>query len=749
MFIVPTTRRATAFLPHLCTFPLVRRLEYWPMMFQRTMVDTFFIPKSKMISIIMACIASLPGEHRRAGRPQWYVRLWHVFVMHGEGGEEHRQYPVEDVVCNEMWTREGHAWEAGGVGWSGVCDCQVLTWCPASERDGRKVRTRKGSTLVPPRCYVQKKIGAGVFRFRLAFGWEPPGVSPDSSIALLALCKWQSGANLIGSLEDTTRDSTAMAWHRLTSRRCELRLECTLLNGQVFGWKRRPSSAPAATAAAAAASNASSSSSSSDEWRGVLGNSVVALREDGPSTFYRCLNASSASSSTSASASVGDALRDLFQLHRPLEPLYATWSAADPAVCGRICPLLPGMRVMRQDPTECLFSFICSSNNNIARITQMLDKLRAAYGTVVHVDPVDGAQYHAFPSVDRLAACSEAELRALGFGYRAKYVRETARALEGKGGARWLEGLRRKDAAATRAALLEMCGVGPKVADCVALFALDKASCIPVDTHVWQIACRDLDPSLREAKSLTPKVYARVAGLFQDKYGPFAGWAHCVLFAAELPHFREMLPEDMLVTMAAARATEKALKQEVKKLRDARRVVKQEKQEEALRVKEEGGGGEEGGEGTDKACTGKAAEEEGGKTKVKKTKTKKVKKVKVEVQANTEGAAGKGKDGAGAAVATPARGGATAAGEGVPGKPAKKGKRAKRREKSELRAAASAAVVVKREPGTSGGGTSRYFEEFAYATGGCSSGSGGGSSERSGKGGCSSGSTSTKRQKTH
>ena len=120
LFIVPTTRRATAFLPHLCTFPLVRRLEYWPMMFQRTMVDTFFIPKSKMISIIMACIASLPGEHRRAGRPQWYVRLWHVFVMHGEGGEEHRQYPVEDVVCNEMWTREGHAWEAGGVGWSGV-----------------------------------------------------------------------------------------------------------------------------------------------------------------------------------------------------------------------------------------------------------------------------------------------------------------------------------------------------------------------------------------------------------------------------------------------------------------------------------------------------------------------------------------------------------------------------------------------------------------------------------------------------
>jgi len=47
---------------------------------------------------------------------------------------------------------------------------------------------------------------------------------------------------------------------------------------------------------------------------------------------------------------------------------------------------------------------------------------------------------------------------------------------------------------------------GSQVADCAALFSLDRSDIIPVDTHVWRIACRDLDPALTDAKSLTPAV---------------------------------------------------------------------------------------------------------------------------------------------------------------------------------------------------------------------------------------------------
>jgi len=62
-----------------------------------------------------------------------------------------------------------------------------------------------------------------------------------------------------------------------------------------------------------------------------------------------------------------------------------------------------------------------------------------------------------------------------------------------------------------------------KVTDCIAVFSLDKVGSIPVDTHVWQIACRDLDPSLKTAKSITPTMYNRVGNLLRDMFGHHAG----------------------------------------------------------------------------------------------------------------------------------------------------------------------------------------------------------------------------------
>ena len=67
-------------------------------------------------------------------------------------------------------------------------------------------------------------------------------------------------------------------------------------------------------------------------------------------------------------------IRDYFYLQVPLSPLYEEWSKAD-AKCQLLAQGYPGLRVLRQNPVECLFSFICSSNNNIARITLMIDRL--------------------------------------------------------------------------------------------------------------------------------------------------------------------------------------------------------------------------------------------------------------------------------------------------------------------------------------------------------------------------------------
>ena len=79
------------------------------------------------------------------------------------------------------------------------------------------------------------------------------------------------------------------------------------------------------------------------------------------------------------------------------------------------------------------------------------------------------------------------------------------------------------------------------------LLSLDQTGAIPVDTHVWEIACRDLDPTLKACGSLTPAVYERVGELFRTKYGAHAGWAHSLLFAAELPQYRSALPETLQV----------------------------------------------------------------------------------------------------------------------------------------------------------------------------------------------------------
>ena len=92
------------------------------------------------------------------------------------------------------------------------------------------------------------------------------------------------------------------------------------------------------------------------------------------------------------------------------------------------------------------------------------------------------------------------------------------------------------------------------MADCVALFSLAQAEAIPVDVHVWNIACRDYDASLQHVKSLTPSVYRQVGDIYRSRFVTKAGWAHSLLFVAELPSFRPILPADMIEEMDKVRS---------------------------------------------------------------------------------------------------------------------------------------------------------------------------------------------------
>lgn len=297
-----------------------------------------------------------------------------------------------------------------------------------------------------------------------------------------------------------------MMWRSLQVPPNELRCDVTLVCGQSFRWR----------------------SVGHSMWRGVLGSHVVTLRQTAQDVLYQSI----------PDANIDDALRDYFQLHVPLAPLFRRWSKADSRF-ARVAPAFTGLRVLRIDPVECLFSFLCSSANNITRITRMVESLCTRYGQ--KLTELDNVAYHRFPSAEVLTQVCEEELFALGFGYRARLVVRAAHALANLG-KQWLYHLREVPYEEAHQALVQLPGVGHKIADCVCLFSLDKPQAIPVDTHVWQIAQRDYLPDLR-GRSLTERVYWQVADFFRQRFGEYAGWAHNVLFAAELPAFRRRVTD--------------------------------------------------------------------------------------------------------------------------------------------------------------------------------------------------------------
>merc|ERR1712020_803402 len=191
--------------------------------------------------------------------------------------------------------------------------------------------------------------------------------------------------------------------------------------------------------------------------------------------------------------------------------------------------------------------------NNIQRISGMIENLCIRYGEkIASIDTGDRPNrntidYYTFPTLESLCDSSqigsngmdvEQTLRSLSFGYRAAYIAKTAKQITNAGGYEYLLNLRSLPYDKAKAELLKLTGIGPKVADCILLMSLDKPSSIPVDTHMFQIAAKNYLPHLRERKSVTDKVYAEISDHWRDLYGEYAGWAHSVLFSADLRHLQ-------------------------------------------------------------------------------------------------------------------------------------------------------------------------------------------------------------------
>lgn len=190
----------------------------------------------------------------------------------------------------------------------------------------------------------------------------------------------------------------------------------------------------------------------------------------------------------------------------------------------------PGLRVLRQDPVECLFSFMMSAAAPIFRIRRSMDQLCRRYGRPL--GEAGGHMMHAFPGVEILAEIPRSEYDVMGFGFRGGNICVAARQVQDYGGEDWLRGLRQASYADAKSALMTLRGVGEKIADCVCLFSLDKDEAVPVDVHIARIARRIFGEGLGSPS--TAAGYARFAGAFRDRFGPKAGWAQQYLYYAEI-----------------------------------------------------------------------------------------------------------------------------------------------------------------------------------------------------------------------
>lgn len=345
----------------------------------------------------------------------------------------------------------------------------------------------------------------------------------------------------------------------------ELNLDRTLLGGQSFRWRKQ---------------SLDGDCISNTCYTGPIGNAVFRLwRETSDRITFKCYQPLDNISKDTVNPEA--VLRDYFRFDHDLLNLYKHWSDRDENFSKRAINY-SGFRILRQDPVENVFSFICATNNNIKRISGMVESMCERFGQ--YIMTIDGsgndpgedkkssgnqksaltnssqqsaydlrmqneAKYYSFPTIKRLSEDDVYEClrHELGFGYRAKFIVQSAELLlilSDNAGfmdpREYLLSLRKMPYDNSCSQLQKLPGIGRKVADCICLMSMDHLGSVPTDCHIYEIVCRDYMRDLKkERKSLTESVHNLIGKYFRELHGPLAGWSTSVLFVAELKHLQE------------------------------------------------------------------------------------------------------------------------------------------------------------------------------------------------------------------
>jgi N-glycosylase/DNA lyase len=258
-----------------------------------------------------------------------------------------------------------------------------------------------------------------------------------------------------------------------------------------------------------------------DWWYGVVRDNVVKIRQIKDrlvfQTFPEKLDA--------------DFIKNYFRLDDDL-PLILSRIGKDEHVSSAIRCFF-GLRISRQEPWECLISYICATYKNIPAIKNMILNLSKRFGRKL---TFNSHHFYTFPKPSDLAHASLEEIKECKLGFRAASVLETSKIVNR--GKLNLEDLRKTDYEKAKHELLSLPGVGQKVADCVLLFSLDKLEAFPVDVWIKRIIL-DFYPDYFEdsfvervlsKSSIAPGEYETISSFGRRHFGEYAGYAQEYLF---------------------------------------------------------------------------------------------------------------------------------------------------------------------------------------------------------------------------
>ncbi|MBQ9734535.1 MAG: 8-oxoguanine DNA glycosylase [Clostridia bacterium] len=218
----------------------------------------------------------------------------------------------------------------------------------------------------------------------------------------------------------------------------------------------------------------------------------------------------------------GDYFENLFDVKRDYESIVNSAKKENVKILSIAAERGKGIRILNQDSTEMLFSFIVSQNNNIPRIKSIIEKLCTSLGAK---KDFNGEEYFAFPTPEIMAKRSVDFYKSIGLGYRAEYIKNLAEMIVNGFDVNNLVDLPTVE---LKKRLMEIKGVGPKVADCVALFGFHRSDSFPVDTWIEKVYREDFKGTIKDR--------AKIAVYLVSRFGKNAGYYQQYLF-----HYKRML----------------------------------------------------------------------------------------------------------------------------------------------------------------------------------------------------------------